>query len=585
MTSLDDHTSHMAASAPDSPPHAADPNAHALKVLSQIRNAMVAQTTALHTTLAQVHPSCQMGARQLVQHLSLQSSDVQPLQQALAELGLAAIDRLNCTDTAHTPHMPKVVVTLTPATTTQPNWAHNWVGAGMDVACIDCAQDTPEVWQAMAADVRQAAIAHKRQVDILMVLAGTRLLTGDVQASLPLLKLKPGKDSMGRVFRPARLHLRPMDSAAPLNDADASVGVWGAWLSRLKTGTTLEFADARGAKRHMLVTECDSHGAMAECLQTAYLTNETVLFIRRTDKKKKHSTLVCKIEGQPGAVRLRVGDTFRLINANADPDGGLDAQDQHFEVPHVTSLVPEVIAQACVGHRIRIGSGRLCGVVVSKTTDHLDIEVTHAADQGERLHANMAIHLPDSRLRLPEFTEQDQLAMASVANLADQVCLAQVHEASTVQRVQDTLKGLGREHMGMVLKVCDRHSFENMPQNMLQAMASGPVSIWLDSSALALACGTERFAGVQDDVLRCAKAAQAPVMLSNQALADLSQSGQWPPSDVTSAGLSSQAHCLVLQPGPHVAQAIRTLVALRDSQSLATQSGRWRLMPPKTHSS
>ena len=76
----------------------------------------------------------------------------------------------------------------------------------------------------------------------------------------PVLKLKPGKDEFGRVFRPARLHLRPIGSTEQVPDVDASVGVWEVWLARLKAGSSIDFSDARGAKRHLLVVQNDAKG-------------------------------------------------------------------------------------------------------------------------------------------------------------------------------------------------------------------------------------------------------------------------------------------------------------------------------------
>lgn len=122
------------------------------------------------------------------------------------------------------------------------------VDAGMDIARINCAHDRPDDWRAMAAMVRRAADLAQRPIKVLMDLAGPKIRTSEVPAQAPVLKVKPAKDQFGRVYRPARLHLRPINSSETLTDVDASIGVWDAWLERLKAGTHIDFTDARGAR-------------------------------------------------------------------------------------------------------------------------------------------------------------------------------------------------------------------------------------------------------------------------------------------------------------------------------------------------
>ncbi|MEY4138781.1 MAG: hypothetical protein RLZZ371_963, partial [Pseudomonadota bacterium] len=431
----------------------------------------------------------------------------------------------------------------------------------MDIARINCAQGNATDWQHMAANVRRAAKAAHRPVKLLMDLAGPKIRTGQLAMRPPVLKLKPGKDELGRVYRPARLHLRPINSNEQMPGTDASIGVWDAWLARLKIGTSIHFSDARGAKRHLLVVQNDDKGAIAESLQTAYLTPETTLTISSTGGKKKHSTLVCQINSQPGALLLHVGDNLRLTKEDLRQTSTMedDPGESQPEIAHVAVTLPEVIDQVKVGERIWIDDGRIGGMIRQQTDAWIEIEITQARPEGEKLTGDKGINLPDSQLSLPALSDKDVEDLAMVVAEADMVGLSFVQKPGDIALLRTHLQGLGRPDMGIVLKIETLQGFENLPELMLSAMASQLAGVMIARGDLAVECGHERLAEVQEEILCCAEAAHMPVIWATQVLEFMAKTGLLSPAEISDAGLGVRAECVMLDKGRYITQAIRTL--------------------------
>ena len=572
-----------------------------------LRNTMLQRESSMQAALDQVLPAHRDSARNLIHYLSLRAVDLRALQEQLAWLGLSSLGRAESHVLAsldkvlgllHTltgqpwqdrsleeplgrvgsravlekntrellGEAPKeravrIMVTLPSEAATDVGVARQLVAAGMDIARINCAHDGPQQWLDMAAHVRKAAKAARLQVKILMDLGGPKIRTGDIAPGPAVLKLRPGKDEYGHVYRPARLGLQAMGQMEDLQNVDACIGVWEDWLKRLKVGSSIEFTDARGAKRHLLVTHCTSQGAVAECLRTCYFTPETVLHLVHPNHRKKHSSLVCHIEHQPGALHLKLGDRLHLTRDGLDHLVAADEAvgDNSFAVARVPCTLPQVIEQVKVGERIWFDDGRIGGVIRQITGLGVEVEITHARDSGEKLVADKGINLPDSQLDLPALTDKDMADLNTVAKVADMVGLSFVQKPEDVALLRTHLHRLKRDDMGLVLKIETLQGFENLPELMLAAMASGSAGIMIARGDLAVECGFERMAEVQEEILCCAESAHMPVIWATQVLESLAKTGLPSRAEISDAGLGVRAECVMLNKGPFITDAIRTL--------------------------
>jgi pyruvate kinase len=225
----------------------------------------------------------------------------------------------------------------------------------------------------------------------------------------------------------------------------------------------------------------------------------------------------------------------------------------------VPCTLPEVIGQVRRGERIWFDDGRIGGVVRRATRERLEVEITHARDGGEALVGDKGINLPDSAIELPALTEKDIADLTVVARHGDIVGLSFAQRAADVETLLECLYGLGAAHLGLILKIETRKGFENLPELAFAAMASRAAGIMIARGDLAVECGYERLAEVQEEILWLAEAAHVPVVWATQVLESLAKTGRPSRAEITDAAMGERAECVMLNKGPHVLDAIRML--------------------------
>jgi pyruvate kinase len=413
----------------------------------------------------------------------------------------------------------------------------------------------------MAVNIRHAAKTVQRNVQILMDLAGPKIRTGEVAPGPAVLRMRPQRDEYGRPFRPYRLGIRPAMGMGAVPNVDGCIGVDAKWFAHLQVGTQIDFSDARGAKRHLLVVRRDESGAVVESVQTAYLTPATQLTIHAGDSKKKRATLAGQIDVLPGVLHLHRGDVLRVTKQGIGVAAQVDeTSDGVTTAPaHISCTLPQVIDQVQVGERIWFDDGRIGGVIRRIDSDGLDVEIVQAREGGEKLIADKGINLPDSALELPALTDKDLEDLATVTQIADMVGLSFVQQASDVHALRKHLDQMRRSDMGIILKIETLKGFENLPELMLAALSADSAGIMIARGDLAVECGFERLAEVQEEILWCAEAAHMPVIWATQVLETLAKSGIPSRAEISDAGLGVRAECVMLNKGPYITDAIRTL--------------------------
>jgi pyruvate kinase len=211
------------------------------------------------------------------------------------------------------------------------------------------------------------------------------------------------------------------------------------------------------------------------------------------------------------------------------------------------------------GESIWFDDGKIGGVIESVHRDRLRVRITSAAAEGTRLRADKGINLPDSRLHLAALTDKDAADLAFVAQHADLVGLSFVRTPADIQALQRHLHSLGATRMGIVLKIETSSAFEHLPSLLLAAMRTERVGVMIARGDLAVECGYERLAEVQEEVLWFCEAAHVPVIWATQVLESLAKTGVPSRAEITDAAMGERAECVMLNKGPHLLDAVRAL--------------------------
>jgi pyruvate kinase len=382
-----------------------------------------------------------------------------------------------------------------------------------------------------------------------MDLAGPKLRTGALERGPEVLRYKPRRDPFGRVIAPARVWLTPAEHPVPPpTPASATLPLPASWLARLRVGDEISLLDTRESQRTLHVAERRDASCWAESNKTAYVATGTRL---RHDGEEAS---VAQLPARAVPIVLRTGDML-LVTRDATP--GRPAHDgQPASVP---CTLPEVFADVRVGQRIYFDDGKLAGQIRAVDAEHLAVQITRAHPEGFKLGADKGINLPDSELRLPALGAKDREDLAFVARHADLVGLSFVHRADDVRELQRRLGELGGERLGVVLKIETQRGFEQLPSLLLAAMSWRANGVMIARGDLAVECGYERLAEVQEEILWICEAAHVPVIWATQVLEHLAKDGLPSRAEITDAAMGERAECVMLNKGPHILEALAVL--------------------------
>ena len=151
-------------------------------------------------------------------------------------------------------------------------------------------------------------------------------------------------------------------------------------------------------------------------------------------------------------------------------------------------------------------------------------------------------------------------ALQFAAEGADIVGLSFVGRAREMQRVSEYLDQHARAQVGMILKIETRRAFEHLPGMLLAAFGGQrPAGVMIARCDLAVECGYERLAEVQEKILWLCQAAHLPVIWATQVRDRLAKTGRPSRAEITDAAMGVQAECVMLNKGSRILEAISVL--------------------------
>ena len=575
-----------------------------IRELSDVHGTMIGLDRDCGGYLSELAEDQRASARNLLHYLALRRHDLRQAQTALASHGISSLGRmeshvrhgleavlkvldlLNGTpweEPSGTPSLTKdageqllaahtdalfgravngrtvrIMVTMPGEAAGDSVLVRELVAAGMDCMRINCAHDDTAVWGRMIEHLARANRDLRRMCRLSMDIAGPKLRTALIEAGPAVLKIKPRRDAFGIVTRPAVVALMaasrrqavtsPVDAVLTLDAAPPAVDV----------GQILTCSDVRGRTRQLRVCARSDGVVLAELHRTAYIVPDTPVHFSTGSAPTMRR--VVNVPPLAKDLILKKGETLELT-----PDGtaGHPAlRDDHDRVliPAAIGIsLPEVFRDVQPGEAVWFDDGKIGGVVRAINPNQITVEITHARPDGSRLSSGKGVNLPDTHLRLPALTAKDRADLAFIATHADLVGYSFVRRPDDIFNLQDTLAELHTPHVGLILKVETRHAFAELPKLLLACMRGGPFGVMIARGDLAVECGFDRMAEVQEEILWICEAAHTPVIWATQVLESLAKTGLPSRAEVTDAAMSERAECVMLNKGPYIREAVKTL--------------------------
>jgi pyruvate kinase len=553
--------------------------------------------------LESIGPAAEASATNLLHYLALRQHDLRALQPRLSALGLSSLGRSEDQVLASIDAMRSALFSLENADDSQPRdvttlnrqeslalhtrtllgpepdnrrvrimvtapteaaqdygLVHELVRTGMDCMRVNCAHDDAQAWSRMIAHLRRASDALGRPCRVAMDLGGPKIRTGPLEPGAEVIKVRPKRDELGRVTAPARIWLAADPGRhPPPSPADATLPLPAVWLRRLRAGHTLKFVDARGAARQLRVVDAGVDGIWAELSDTSYFVPGTKLQ-RIGARGKTSAAVVGRLPSRENPIVLRAGDTL-VVHRSLRPShpATYDALGRVLTPASIGCTLPEVFADVRSGERIWFDDGKIGGMIEAVEPDRAIVRIDRVRASGAKLRGDRGINLPDSALKLPALTAQDIKDLEFVVRHADMVSLSFAGSAADVQHLQQHLQRLGGDKLGLILKIETRRGFENLPAMLFAALRSASCGVMIARGDLAVECGFERLAEVQEEILWVCEAAHVPVIWATQVLESLAKEGFPSRAEITDAATSERAECVMLNKGPHICQAVAVL--------------------------
>jgi pyruvate kinase len=455
----------------------------------------------------------------------------------------------------------RVMVTMPSEAADDPRLVSDLLKGGMDCMRVNCAHDGPEAWGRMVEHLKAAREKTGRSCSVLMDLAGPKLRTGAIQEGPKVIRWKPLRNALGRVIAPAQIWLYPSDAPSPHRPKHVLLPVSGPWLRFLRAGDKVDFTDSRDAKRVLRIVQVEDDGALAECAETAYLVPGIPLIRRIKDGAEGFDTgFVGSLPSKGAAILLRPGDRLRLAkDSSPGHDGRANGPEGDGRMAVVPCTLPEIFSFLKPNERVILDDGLIGARVLSVDDQGAILEVEQARPEGDKLKEEKGVNLPDSALSIPALSPKDLADLEFVARHADMVSLSFAQDAKDVADLQRRLTVLGRGDMGIVLKIETKRGFENLPSMLLKLLAWPRGAVMIARGDLAVECGYERLAEVQEEILWICEAAHVPTIWATQVLESLARTGRPSRSEITDAAMGERAECVMLNKGPHIRAALKTL--------------------------
>ncbi|MBC5993688.1 pyruvate kinase [Pontibacter cellulosilyticus] len=570
--------------------------------LDQLHQDAIALEKKFSAAVKVVHPNFRKSAKNLLHYLALRQHDIRELQQQLAALGLSSLGRAEghvlaslqavrkqlcylsaCQSApkhlsvtfnenkkllaAHTEALlgtkPKkrrtsIMVTLAADVVNEYELVLRMFKAGMNCARINCAHDSEKVWLKMIELIRQAEKETGSSCKILIDLMGPKLRTGPLKEGPRMRAIHPVQNDLGQVTEAAKVWLAPAGAEPPKN-IDAVLPVDADWVAQLQENDKINFTDTRGRKRTFTVASKEENGCVARLFKTSYLVTGTKLRV----KSKSVPDRVTEVGELPPIYSPLIlkSDSLLMITKEQIPGepAQYDSKGHIVQPAHIACTLPEVFKQVKAGQPILFNDGKIGGVIEEVNKDKLFVKITSASEKGSKLRADQGINLPESDIHLKGLTDKDKKDLRFIAKHADIVNLSFVNHAETVDALQQELKKLKAEHLGVMLKIETKEGFRNLPHLLLAVMQCYPAGIMIARGDLAVECGWERLAEVQEEILWLCEAAHLPVVWATQVLETLAKKGRPSRAEITDAAMAQRADCVMLNKGPHVIKAIEML--------------------------
>jgi len=405
----------------------------------------------------------------------------------------------------------------------------------------------------MIQNLHRAKNELHKNCKVFMDLAGPKIRTGQLAEGPRVRKFRPRRNEIGEVIRHSSIELVAELDPGVTNEIQVDLN----WLNSLSEGDSIDFKDARRKKRKLFVKKVLKDRVIATCRKTCYIETGAVLKSLSTLEESRVGMLPTKEQ----SILLRTGDHLRLLKEQVPgTPAELNENDEIVSIASISCSAPEIFPTVKPGEKILFDDGKIEGIIREVAESEILIEILQTKVGGTKLKADKGINLPNSNLGISGLTDKDREDLKFVAQHADAVNFSFVSSADDVTGLYSELEKLeAREDLGIVLKIENKKSYDNLIDILLTAMQRYPIGVMLARGDLAIEAGWENMARIQNEILRLCDSAYVPTVWATQVLESMAKNGIPSRSELTDVASSLKADCVMLNKGSYILEAVNLL--------------------------
>ena len=477
-----------------------------------------------------------------------------------------------------------VMVTLPTEAADDPDLVQSFADAGMDIARINCAHDTPEAWRAMAANVRAASTRVGRDIKISMDLPGPKLRVGAIEPGPRIARTRVTRTKTGRILTPSKLWITPFDhnatTPAPVPEGlpgrpTLAIQVDPEWLQTVNEGDELSMLDARGSKRYMTVHKVTDEGVLAYGRRNVYLANGSLVACQYI------KTRIHGIGRSEQRVHVDVGSRLTLTS---DPT----PTDPTDDIPAVNCGEPQAIRSLDVGSIVLFDDAKIECEVTSVTRagekdaegntaeyDSAELVAVHTREGGKNLREGRGSHFPGIHVPLPAMTDEDRAILPEIVRTADIIAPSYVRSAEDLTEILDAIEkeidvaasenedpaavSARIRNLGVMLKIESEECYNDLPNVVTELLRHRNSGVMIARGDLAMELGFSRMSEAREQIMDVANAAHIPTIFATQVLETMAKSGLPSRAEITDADVALRTQGVMLNKGTHIPDAINIL--------------------------
>jgi pyruvate kinase len=348
------------------------------------------------------------------------------------------------------------------------------------------------------------------------------------------------------------------------------------------------------AEDYAFVRDLLLHGMDVARINCAHDTPDAwAAMIAHVRRAEQETGCTCRIHMDLGGPKNRTGSVLNMHSKRVQRGDSVllrrDAPVESTSYPvQVGCTLPEVLDSLLPDAQVWIDDGKIGGRVVAQIPEGAVIEITHARAKGEKLRVDKGINLPDTPLLISALTDKDRTDLDFVAHHADIIGYSFVQRPEDITLLQNELAARLADptRIAIIAKIETKLAVQNLPELIVTAAGRQPFGVMIARGDLAVEIGYERLAEIQEEILWLCEAAHVPVVWATQVLERLAKKGTPSRAEMTDAAMAERAECVMLNKGPFIDEALRTLdnvlTRMRGHQFKKTQQLRalhsWKLL-------